>query len=103
MKLHIKKLLQQGVIRPRTSPCGVAVVWVRKKDNTLRLCVDYRQLNLKTIQHAFPIPRIEEALDTLHGASYFSALDLAQGFYQVQMDEQDLQKTSFKSWFLRFV
>ena len=96
VKLHIKKLLQQGVIRPSTSPYGAAVVLVRKKDNTLRLCVDYRQLNLKTIKDAFPIPRIEEALDALHGASYFSTLDLAQGFYQVKMDEQDRQKTAFR-------
>ena len=73
------------------SPNGAAVVLVRKKANTLRLCVEYRQLNLKTIKDSFPILRIEEALDARHGGNYFSTLDLAQGFYQVKIDEQDRQ------------
>lgn len=96
VKSHIQTLLKQGIIRPSTSPYGAAVVLVRKKDGSLRLCVDYRRLNLKTIKDAFPIPRIEEALDALHGAKFFSTLDLAQGFYQVQMDEHDCHKTAFR-------
>ncbi|XP_062613870.1 uncharacterized protein LOC134275617 [Saccostrea cucullata] len=96
VQLHIQTLLKQGIIRPSTSPYGAAVVLVRKKDGTLRLCVDYRRLNLKTIKDAFPIPRIEEELDALHGAKFFSTLDLAQGFYQVQMNEQYRQKTAFR-------
>jgi hypothetical protein len=93
---HIEKMVKQDIIKPSTSPYAAPVVLVRKKDNSLRLCVDYRQLNNKTIKDAYPLPRIEEALDALHGAKYFSSIDLAQGYYQVAMDESDGHKTAFR-------
>ena len=96
VKQHIRKLLDQGIIRKSNSPFASAVVIVRKKDKSLRLCVDYRELNKKTIKDAYPLPRIEETLDVLHGAKYFSSIDLAQGYHQVAMDEMAIEKTAFR-------
>lgn len=96
VKQHIKKLLDSGVIRKSSSPFASAVVIVRKKDKSLRLCVDYRELNKKTIKDAYPLPRIDETLDVLHGAKYFSSIDLAQGYHQVAMDEESIEKTAFR-------
>ena len=96
VKRHIQKLLNQGIIRKSHSPYASAVVIVRKKDNSIRLCVDYRALNAKTIKDAYPLPRIEETLDILHGAKYFSSIDLAQGYHQVAMEEDDIHKTAFR-------
>ena len=96
VKRHIQKLLDQGIIRKSNSPYASAVVIVRKKDNSIRLCVDYRALNAKTIKDAYPLPRIEETLDILHGAKYFSSIDLAQGYHQVAMEEDDIHKTAFR-------
>lgn len=96
VKQHIRKLLDQDIIRKSNSPFASAVVIVRKKDKSLRLCVDYRELNKKTIKDAYPLPRIEETLDVLHGAKYFSSIDLAQGYHQVAMSEDAIEKTAFR-------
>ena len=96
VRQHIQKLLNQGIIRKSHSPYAAPIVIVRKKDGTLRLCVDYRALNSKTIKDAYPLPRIEETLDLLNGAKYFSTIDLAQGYHQVAVDEKDIHKTAFR-------
>ena len=96
VKRHIQKLLNQGIIRKSSSPYASAVVIVRKKDGSIRLCVDYRLLNSRTIKDAYPLPSIEETLDLLNGAKYFSSIDLAQGYHQVAMDEKDIHKTAFR-------
>ena len=96
VKQHIEKLLKQNVIRPSVSPYAAAIVLVRKPDNSLRLCVDYRKLNLKTVKDAYPLPRIQDALDTLKGANYFSFLDLIQGYHQMAIEENDIPKTAFR-------
>ena len=67
---------------------------VRKKDGSPRLCVDYRRLNAKTVRDSFPLPRIEESLEALRGAKYFSSLDLAHGYHQVVMDQDSVEKTA---------
>ncbi|XP_033111512.1 uncharacterized protein LOC117112541 [Anneissia japonica] len=77
----LQEMLDQGIIRPSKSSYASPGVLVRKKDNTLRLCIDYRQLNGRTIKDSFPLPRIEEALEALGGASYFSTLDFAHGYF----------------------
>ncbi|KAG1928789.1 interleukin-1 receptor accessory protein-like 1-A, partial [Pimephales promelas] len=82
VKAHIQELLDQGVVKPSCSPYSSPIVVVEKKDGSIRLCVDYRQLNAKTRKDAFPLPRIEESLDALTGASLFSTLDLASGYNQ---------------------
>lgn len=95
VKSHIKQLLEQGVVRESCSPYASPVVIVRKKDGAMRLCVDYRQLNAKTRKDSFPLPRIEESLDSLSGARWFSTLDLASGYNQVEVVEKDRHKTAF--------
>ena len=95
VKAHINQLLEAQVIRESSSPYASPIVLVRKKDGSLRLCVDYRLLNSKTRKDAFPLPRIEESLDALSGARWFSTLDLASGYNQVPVAEQDKPKTAF--------
>ena len=92
---QVEELKQRGVIEPSDSPWAANVVLVRKKDGTKRFCVDYRGLNAVTIKDAYPVPRIDETLDALSGAQWFSALDLASGYWQVALDEEASQKSTF--------
>lgn len=94
-KAHIRKLLEAQVIRESCSPFASPIVLVKKKDGSLRLCVDYRLLNNKTPKDSFPLPRIEESLDALSGARWFSTLDLTAGYNQVPVTEGDKRKTAF--------
>lgn len=91
----IKKILELGIIRESKSPWNSRLIPVTKKDGTLRLCIDYRPLNKITIKDRYPIPRIDEILDTLSGAKYFSTLDATTGYYQIAMEERDIEKTAF--------
>jgi hypothetical protein len=77
----IKELLDMGHIRPNTSPFASSVVLVKKKDGTMRMCIDFRALNKKTIKNRYPIPRIDELLDELHGTIYFTKIDLHSGYH----------------------
>ena len=95
VKAHIEEMLALGVVRKSDSPYASGVVLVRKKDGSLRFCIDFRQLNSKTIRDSYAIPRIEETLDTLQGARWFSALDLKSGYWQVELAEEDKHKTAF--------
>ena len=95
VKAHIQELVEHQVVRPSSSPYASPIVVVQKKDGSIRLCVDYRQLNAKTRKDAFPLPRIEESLDALSGAKWFSTLDLASGYNQVPVLEADKEKNSF--------
>lgn len=95
VKTHISQLLDTQIIRESCSPYASPIVLVKKKDGSLRMCVDYRQLNSKTRKDAFPLPRIEETLDSLTGAHWFSTLDLASGYNQVPVSESDRPKTAF--------
>lgn len=95
VKAHVQELVEKGVARPSSSPYASPIVVVQKKDGAIRLCVDYRQLNAKTRKDAYPLPRIEESLDALTGATLFSTLDLASGYNQVPMAERDKEKTAF--------
>ena len=92
---HIKDLEKENVIKPSQSSFASPVVIVRKKDGSIRLCVDYRKLNSRTIRDAYPLPRIEEALDALGKAKYFSCLELTSGYHQVGVAEKDQPKTAF--------
>ena len=92
----LKRMLDSGIIRPSSSPYAAAVVVVRKSSGKLRICLDYRQLNLKTYKDAYPLPRIDEALEALKGAKYFSSIDLAHGFHQVAIEDKDIEKTAFR-------
>lgn len=92
---QVRDLEGRGLIEPSDSPWAANVVLVRKKDGARRLCVDYRGLNARTIKDAYPVPRIDETLDELGGSRWFSTLDLASGYWQVALDEDASQKSSF--------
>ncbi|MCG8621789.1 MAG: DDE-type integrase/transposase/recombinase [Proteobacteria bacterium] len=92
---HLKLMLDAGAIRPSTSPWCNAVVLVRKKDGSLRFCIDFRRLNSLTRKDSHPLPRIGESLDCLAGSAYYSTFDLTSGFWQVPMEEESKQFTAF--------
>ena len=92
---EIESLLRRGLISPSRSPWASPIVLVEKKDGSTRFCVDYRELNAATIKDSYPIPRTDEALDTLAGACIFTTLDLAAGYWQQEMHPDDRHKTAF--------
>ena len=93
----VKQLNEQGLIEPSSSPWSSALVLVRKKDGSLRCCVDYRRLNAVTIKDSYPLPRIDDTLDALSGSNWFSTLDLKSGYHQVALAEKDKPKTAFST------
>ena len=97
MEEMISQMLEQGVIKPSNSPWASPVVLVAKKDGTSRFCVDYRRLNSVTKMDTFPLPRIDDSLDLLANTAYFTTLDLASGYWQVEMDSGSREKTTFCS------
>ena len=94
---QVQQMLASNVIRPSNSPWASLVVMVRKKDGSLCFCVDFRQLNAATVKDAHPLPRIDDLLDTLHGARWFSTLDFKSGYWQVPITERDKTKTAFRT------
>ena len=95
VRQHIEQLLAGGIIRPSKSPWTSNVVLVRKKNGKLRLCVDYRMLNSRTVKYSFALPRMEEIFDCLHGAKYFTTIDMKSGYYQVEMEEVHKERSAF--------
>ena len=102
MKSQINKALENGYIRPSISPWGSPVLFTKKKDGGLRMCIDYRALNKKTIKNQVPIPRIDEVWDQVGGAQFFSTLDLREGYHQIRMREEDIEKTAFRTRYGQF-
>jgi hypothetical protein len=92
---HLEMMKECGVIRPSSSPWSSPVVLVRKKNGSIRFCVDYRALNQATRKDAFDLPRIEETIDCLKGAKYFSCLDLKSGYWQIEVEEDHKPITAF--------
>jgi transposase InsO family protein len=92
---QLNELLNQGVIEPCRSPYASNLVLVRKKDNSIRCCVDYRQLNGQTRRDAYPLPRTDACLEAMSGAKFFSTLDMRSGYHQVELDVRDADKTAF--------
>ncbi|KAJ9546384.1 hypothetical protein OSB04_018927 [Centaurea solstitialis] len=94
---QLQELLDKGFIRPSSSPWGALVLFVRKKDETMRMCIDYRELNKVTIKNIYPLPKIDDLFDQLQGASYFSQIDLCSGYHQLKVQKEDIPKTAFQT------
>ena len=97
LQLQLQELLDKGFIRPSSSPWGAPVLFVKKKDGSLRLCIDYRQLNKATIRNRYPLPRIDDLFDQLQGARCFSKIDLRSGYHQLKIRQEDVPKTAFRT------
>ena len=95
VRAHLEQLAVSGIIRESHSPWTSDVVLVRKRDGSLRMCVDYRQLNKRTISDSYALPRAEELLDTLSGSKYFTVLDMKSGNHQVELLEEHKCRTAF--------
>ncbi|GBG71926.1 hypothetical protein CBR_g10862 [Chara braunii] len=102
LRAQLDDLLAKGWIRPSCSPYGAPVLFVRKKNKDLRLCIDYRKLNVQTIKNVGPLPRIDDLLERLGGAKYFSKLDLKSGYHQIEIQPRDRYKTAFKTRYGHF-
>jgi len=97
LKTQLKELLVKGLIRPSSSKWGCSVLFVKKKDQSLRMCVDYRPLNVVTIKNKYPLPRIDILFDQLSKAKVFSKIDLRSGYHQIKIRPQDIPKTTFST------
>ncbi|GJP39194.1 hypothetical protein CLOM_g23584 [Closterium sp. NIES-68] len=97
MKKQIEYLLAKGLIRPSTSPYGATVLFKPKPDGSMRMCIDYRALNKQTIKNKYPIPRIDDLLDQLRGATVFSKLDLRSGYWQIRIADESVHKIAFRT------
>jgi hypothetical protein len=96
LKVQFEELLAKGYIKPSKSPYGAPVLFVHKKDETLRMCVDYRALNKVTVKNRYPLPRIDDLFDQLSGAKVFSKIDLRSGYNQIRIAQGDEEKTAYR-------
>ncbi|GJY80830.1 putative reverse transcriptase domain-containing protein, partial [Tanacetum coccineum] len=99
---QLKELQDKGFIRPSSSPWGAPVLFVKKKDGSFRMCIDYRELNKLTIKNRYPLPRIDDLFDQLQGLQYFSKIDLRFGYHQLRVHEDDIPKTAFRTRYRYF-
>lgn len=97
LKMQLQELLDKKYIHPSVSSWGAPVLFVRKKDGTLRMCIDYRQLNKLTVKNKYPLPRIDELFDQVKGATIFSKIDLRSGYHQIRIKDEDIAKTAFRT------
>jgi len=97
LKKQLEDLLDKKFVRPSVSPWGAPMLLVKKKDGSMRLCIDYRQLNKVMIKNRYPLPRIDDLMDQLVGARVFSQIDLRSGYHQIKVKDEDMQKTAFRT------
>jgi hypothetical protein len=102
LRIQVTEFLEKGIITPSTSPFGAPVLFIPKPNGGLRFCLDYRALNAITVKMRYPLPRIDDLLDAARGASWFSALDLASGYFQIRIKDEDRHKTAFNTPFGHF-
>ena len=96
LKVQLQELLDLGFIRPSHSPWGAPVLFVKKKEGSLRMCIDYRELNKLTIKNRYPLPRIDDLFDQLQGKTVFSKIDLHTGYHQLRIRDGDIPKSAFR-------
>ncbi|GJT35015.1 putative reverse transcriptase domain-containing protein [Tanacetum coccineum] len=94
---QLQELADRGFIRPSTSPWGAPVLFVKKKDGSFRMCIDYRELNKLTVKNHYPLPRIDDLFDQLQGSSVYSKIDLRSGYHQLRVRDEDIPKTAFRT------
>ncbi|GJR15707.1 hypothetical protein Tco_0798359 [Tanacetum coccineum] len=94
---QLQELSDKGFIRPSSSPWGAPVLFVKKKDGSLRMCIDYRELNKLTVKNRYPLPRIDDLFDQIQGLSVYSKIDLRSGYHQLRVREEDISKTAFRT------
>ena len=94
---QLKELSDKGFIQPSSSPWGAPILFVKKKDGTFRMCIDYRELNKLTVKNRYPLPRIDDLFDQLQGSSVYSKIDLRSGYHQLRVREEDIPKTAFRT------
>ncbi|GJY31524.1 putative reverse transcriptase domain-containing protein [Tanacetum coccineum] len=94
---QFKELQDKGFIRPSSSPWGAIVLFVKKKDGSFRMCIDYRELNKLTVKNRYPLPRIGDLFDQLQGSLFFSKINLRSGYHHLRVHEDDIQKTTFRT------
>ncbi|GKA59361.1 putative reverse transcriptase domain-containing protein [Tanacetum coccineum] len=99
---QLKELQDKGFIRPSSSPWEVPILFVKKKNGSFRMCIDYRELNKLTIKNRFPLPKIDDLFDQLQGSQYFSKIDFRSGYHQLRVHEGDIPKTAFRTRFRHF-
>ena len=102
LRVQLQELLDKGFIRPSTSPWGAPVLFAKKKDKTLRLCIDYRKLNRVMIKNRYPLPRIDDLFDQLRGVRVYSKIDLRTGYHQLRVRDTDISKTAFRTCYGHF-
>ncbi|GKC40145.1 putative reverse transcriptase domain-containing protein [Tanacetum coccineum] len=94
---QLQELAYRGFIQPSTSPWGAPVLFVKKKDGSFRMCIDYRELNKLTVKNHYPLPRIDDLLDQLQGSSVYSKINLRSGYHQLKVRDEDISKTAFRT------
>ncbi|GJY30194.1 putative reverse transcriptase domain-containing protein [Tanacetum coccineum] len=96
---QLQEISDKGFIRPSSSPWGSPVLFVKKKDGSFRMCIDYHELNKLTVKNRYPLPRIDDLFDQLQGSSIYSKIDLRSGYHQLRVREQDIPKMAFRTWY----
>ncbi|GJR73543.1 putative reverse transcriptase domain-containing protein [Tanacetum coccineum] len=97
LSTQLQELSDKGFIRPSSSPWGAPVLFVKKKDGSFRMCIDYRELNKLTVKNRYPLPRIDDLFDQLQGSSVYSKIDLRSGYHQLRVRDEDIPKTAFRT------
>ncbi|GKC60891.1 putative reverse transcriptase domain-containing protein, partial [Tanacetum coccineum] len=99
---QLMELQDKGFIRPSSSPWGAPVLFVKKKDGSFRMFIDYRELNKLTVKNRYPLPRIDDLFNQLQGSQFFSKIDLRSGYHQLRVHEDDIPKTAFRTRYGHF-
>ncbi|GKE71772.1 putative reverse transcriptase domain-containing protein [Tanacetum coccineum] len=94
---QLQELSDKGFVRPSSSPWGAPVLFVKKKDGSFRMCIDYRELNKLTVKNRYPLPRVDDLFDQLQGSSVYSKINLRSGYHQLRVREEDISKTAFRT------